>query len=207
MDFAAVFLGGYIIGSIPTAFLLVRRRKGIDIREAGSGNVGAFNAFEVTRSRTSGLIVGVIDALKGFVVSAGLLWVFRVSFDLQAIGFLGTVIGHNYPVWLRFKGGRGLATAAGGLFAIGFAYTLTWCLIWLVVYKVRKDIHIGNLVAILATPFVLLVMPDKWIGVMMIAGASGFSFRVLAFVLSGVFLVSHWNVVNKLWFKRRLEHE
>jgi acyl phosphate:glycerol-3-phosphate acyltransferase len=207
VDFAIVFVGGYLVGSLPTAFLLVRRKKGIDIRKAGSGNVGAFNAFEVTNSKLSGVFVGIIDALKGFVVSACFAWLFKVSFDLQATAFLGTIIGHNYPVWLKFKGGRGLATAAGGLFAIGLAYTLIWCILWVVVYRLRKDIHIANLAAILATPLILLAVPVKWIEMLMVINATGQSFQLLAFVLSGLCLISHWDVVNKLRLNRRLEHE
>jgi glycerol-3-phosphate acyltransferase PlsY len=207
VDFAVVFVAGYLVGSLPTAFLLVRRKKGIDIRKAGSGNVGAFNAFEVTSSKMSGVTVGIIDALKGFVVSACFAWVLKVSFELQATAFLGTVIGHNYPVWLKFEGGRGLATTAGGLFAIGLAYGLIWCSVWLIVYRWKKDIHIGNVVAIAAAPLILLVIPEKWTDLLMVVDASARSYQILAFILSGVLFVSHWDVVKKLRFSRRVEHE
>ncbi len=207
MDFVLAFLGGYVIGSLPTAFLFVRRTKGIDIRTAGSGNVGAFNVFDVTGSKTGGIAVGVIDGLKGFLVSGICAWLLKVPFDVLVAAFLGTIIGHNYPVWLKFKGGRGLATAAGGLFAIGLAYTLVWCAVWVIIYRITRHIHSGNLAAILATPLILLALPVKWIETLMVISATGQSFQILAFVLSAVFLVSHWDAVQKLRFNRRHEHE
>ncbi len=207
MNFLAAIVGGYVVGSLPTAFLLVRHRTGIDIRKAGSGNVGAFNAFDVTNSRANGVIVGLIDALKGFVVSGFLAWVLKVPFPVQAAAFLGTIIGHNYPVWLKFRGGRGLATAAGGLFAIGLAYTLIWSILWLVIYRIRKDIHTANLAAILATPLILLAAPAAWIESLMVINISGQSFQLLAFMLSAVLFLSHLDVVKQIRFKRRLGNE
>ncbi|MEK6565125.1 MAG: glycerol-3-phosphate acyltransferase, partial [Bacteroidota bacterium] len=105
-------LAGYLIGSIPTAFLVVKRTAGVDIRQSGSGNVGGYNAFTVTRSKSIGFVVGVLDGVKGLVA------VFVASLtgemvSLQMLALFGAVLGHNYPVWLRFKGGRGLATACG----------------------------------------------------------------------------------------------
>ncbi len=204
MNDILVFLGGYIVGSIPTAFLLVRRKTGLDIRVAGSGNVGAFNAFDVTKSRGSGVLVGVLDGLKGFFVAGMLVWVIKAPFPLQAVGFFGAILGHNYPVWLRFKGGRGLATAAGGLFAIGLAYTIVWCVLWLIVYRIRKDIHTGNLAAILATPIILLAAPAAWIGWFMIGNATAESYQIFSLVLSGVVLLSHADVIRQFRLKRRL---
>ncbi|HTP12742.1 MAG TPA: glycerol-3-phosphate acyltransferase [Bacteroidota bacterium] len=207
MNFVLALIGGYIVGSLPTAFLLVRNRKGVDIRHAGSGNVGAFNAFEVTNSRLNGVLVGLVDTLKGFAVSGACAWVFKVSFEVQTIAFLGAVLGHNYPVWLRFKGGRGLATGAGGLFAIGTAYTLIWCCLWFVVYRIRKDIHTANVAAIIAAPLVLLAVPTRLVEATMVVSAPGRSYQLLGFVLSGILLVSHWDVVNKLSVHRREKHE
>ncbi len=207
MEFAFLLIGGYLIGSLPTAFLLVRSRNGIDIRNAGSGNVGAFNAFEVTNSRVNGVIVGIVDALKGFVVAGTCAWLLKLTFDLQATAFLGAVLGHNWPVWLRFKGGRGLATAAGGLFAIGTMYTLIWCCLWFVVYRFRRDIHTANVAAIIAAPLILLAVPAGWVDSMMVVDAPARSFQLLAFILSGVLLISHWDVLIKLRFNRSENHE
>jgi glycerol-3-phosphate acyltransferase PlsY len=197
VDFAAILLASYVVGSLPTAYLAVRFKSGIDIRKAGSGNVGAFNTFDVTKSKSVGIIVGLIDALKGFLVTATLAWVFKTSFELQAVGLFGVIIGHNYPVWLKFKGGRGLATGAGGLFAIGVAYTIVWCIVWFVVYRLKKDIHTGNLVAILAAPLLLLPFPGSWIESLTVSDCTASGYRLLAYGLSAVLLLSHIDVVIK----------
>ena len=207
MNLAAIVVGGYLIGSIPSAYLVVRWRAGIDIRQAGSGNVGAFNVFDVTKSKRFGIIVGLLDALKGFVVTATLGWILRTTFEIQAMGLLGAMIGHNYPVWLKFKGGRGLATGAGGLFAVGLAYTVVWCLLWACVYRYKKDILLGNLAAILVTPLVLLLVPGPWIEWLFVVSCTVSSFRVFAFVLSALLFLSHWDAVMELKAKRRLGNE
>lgn len=204
---AAVVVCGYLIGSIPTAYLLVRRKSGIDIRNAGSGNVGAFNTFDVTKSKSFGIIVGLVDATKGFAVTATLGWAFRAPFEMQAAGLLGAILGHNYPVWLKFKGGRGLATGAGGFFAVGVAYTLVWCFSWAGVYAVKKDILTGNLAAIVATPIILLILPAGWIEALSVSQYSVSSYRIFAFILSAVLILSHWNVIHDMKTKWSNEHE
>ena len=120
------FLSGYLVGSFPTGYLLVKRKSNLDITVSGSGNAGAFNASVVTGSKVLGIAVGLIDGLKG--AAAVLIGELLLpGFWGSAVGVLGAVIGHNYPVWLRFKGGRGLATACGGLLLLGPSYVIVWC--------------------------------------------------------------------------------
>ena len=207
MDYATVFFASYLVGSIPTAYLFVRHKAGVDIRKAGSGNVGAYNTYDVTQSRASGVIVGLLDALKGFIVTAVLVWGLRSPVELLAAGFLGVVVGHNYPVWLKFKGGRGLATAAGGFFAIGVMYTLVWCALWIVVYKIRKDIHTGNLFAIIVTPILVTAMPAVWLNALMISDVPPDFFKFIGMALSGLLLLSHLDVVKELIQQRKMKNE
>ncbi len=190
--------GGYLIGSIPTAYLLVRRSEGVDIRQTGSGNVGGYNAYVVTRSRLVGLLVIVLDMLKGLavVLLAGAL--LGPEFWLRGIGLAAALIGHNYPVWLKFKGGRGLATAAGGLFAIGISYTLLWCVLWAAEFRRSKDILSGNLVAIVLSPILLALLPAGWIDALQLGPVTVSEYRQFAVVLSAVHLVSHRDVVMSL---------
>jgi glycerol-3-phosphate acyltransferase PlsY len=207
VNLAAIVVVSYLIGSIPTAYLVVRWKAGIDIRQAGSGNVGAFNTFDVTKSKRIGIIVGLLDALKGFIVAGALGWIFKFSFEYQAAGLLAAIIGHNYPVWLKFKGGRGLATGAGGMFAVGLAYTLVWCILWATVYSLRKDILLGNLAAILTTPLFLLVIPGSWVESLFVVDCSLSSFRIFAFVLSAILMLSHLDALRDLRTKRRVGNE
>ncbi|MGB2867007.1 MAG: glycerol-3-phosphate acyltransferase [Bacteroidota bacterium] len=185
------------MGSFPTAYLLVRLKSGVDIRREGSGNVGGFNAFVVTSSKQTGFIVGIIDGVKGLVVAvaAGLLG--GENFSIQAVALLAAIIGHNYSIWLRFKGGRGLATGAGGFFAIGLSYTIVWCTTWLLVYLKSRNIMRGNLVAIVLTPVILALLPEQWIEAVMIRSLSAAAYREIAVILSVVLLASHWNGIKE----------
>jgi acyl phosphate:glycerol-3-phosphate acyltransferase len=191
-------LGGYLVGSIPTAYLIVRRRAGLDIRTQGSRNVGAFNALNVTQSKKTGIVVGILDAAKGLAVALVAGQLLGGSFLIQSSALSGAIIGHNYPVWLRFHGGRGLSTAAGGLFAIGVSYTIVWCLTWFISFKIIKDVLNANLVAIFLTPVVILILPSTWIDIFMIREVSATDYRFFSFILSGIFLMSHWNTVKIL---------
>jgi acyl phosphate:glycerol-3-phosphate acyltransferase len=179
-------IGGYLIGSIPTAYLVVHLRTGIDIRGAGSGNVGALNSYEVTRSKLTGIIVGVLDGIKGFAAAITAGQILHGSFLIQAVAFCAALIGHNYPLWLKFKGGRGLAPAAGGLFAIGISYTIVWCVSWFAFFKLNGNILRSNCLAILLTPILLLAIPSKFIESMMVSGISATDYRIFSFVLSAV---------------------
>ena len=121
--FGPYFLPAYLIGSIPYGYLF-GRLKGIDIRQCGSGNIGGTNVWRVL-GREWGLLIFVLDFLKVPVA----FWIHQKLYGLMGIAplepwlesmalillFLGGVLGHNYPVWLKFKGGKGIATSAGGL--------------------------------------------------------------------------------------------
>lgn len=207
MNLTAIIVVSYLVGSIPTAYLLVRWKSGIDIRTAGSGNVGAFNTFDVTKSKRIGIIVGLLDAMKGFVVAAALGWLFKMEFEYQAVGVIASIVGHNYPVWLRFKGGRGLATGAGALFAVGLTYTIVWCIVWASTYSFKKDILLGNLAAIVSTPILLLFMPSAWIESLLLVNCSTTMFRAFAFVLSAILLLSHADAIGELRTKWKERNE
>ncbi|MEM1271674.1 MAG: glycerol-3-phosphate acyltransferase [Bacteroidota bacterium] len=119
-----LLVASYLIGTIPTAYLVVRQQSGQDIRVAGSGNVGAMNSYEVTGSRWTGLLVALGDALKGVLA----VWLALgpmmpdgwTSLAAGGLGLLGCIAGHNYNAFLsiqagKVSGGKGFATAAGGL--------------------------------------------------------------------------------------------
>lgn len=184
------FLGGYLVGSIPTGYLLVKRQSNIDISESGSGNVGAFNAGVVTGSKRIGITVGLIDGFKGVlaVILAG-FWSFE--FSLAVVALLASVIGHNYSVWLKFKGGRGLATACGGMLLVSGGYVLVWCTIWAVLKWQKQTILAANLLAIVATPVVLLLLPGASLEAVSALSGNAESIRWLGAALSALLIVSH----------------
>jgi glycerol-3-phosphate acyltransferase PlsY len=190
--------GGYFFGSIPTAYLVVRYRTGVDLRNNGSGNVGAFNSYDVTHSKHIGIIVGVLDGVKGFIVAFTAGQILGGSFWNQGAALCSALIGHNYPVWLRFRGGRGLAPAAGGMFAIGLSYTIVWCTAWLIAFKSFKDILNANIVAIILTPCILLIIPSTWMEAVMVRDISATDYLFFSFIISGIHMLSHWQPLKKI---------
>jgi acyl phosphate:glycerol-3-phosphate acyltransferase len=195
---------GYLVGSIPTAYLIIRWKAGLDIRMQGSRSVGAYNAFDVTQSKKTGIVVGILDGLKGFIVAFAAGQLIGGSFWIQSSALSGAIIGHNYPIWLRFHGGKGLATAAGGLFAIGISYTIVWCVTWFISFKIIKDILNANLIAVILTPVTILVLSSSWINLFMIRDNSATDYRYLSFIISGIILMSHWDTLKNILRKMNM---
>ena len=193
------FVVGYLIGSIPFAYLLTRRVANVDIRNAGSGNVGGYNAYVVTRSKWTGLLVVVLDCLKGFVAVVASLCLFPDSYLSLCLALLGALAGHNYSIWLGFKGGRGLATAAGGMFLLGPSYGVVWCVIWFIAKKLKRDILTSNLAGILVTPPILWILPWSVVRLFIVVRVENGTYLFFGCVLSVVLLLSHLDAVRDIW--------
>jgi len=155
MEYLFSSLIGYLLGSFPTAYLLLKKMSNVDITTQGSGNVGALNAFDVTKSKTLGVIVLLIDALKGLLSVYLSLLIFPVNFIYPALALFFTVFSHCYNPWLKFKGGRGLATATGGTALLFPVVPIVWCIIWLIIFLMKKDIIFANAWASGATLVIL----------------------------------------------------
>lgn len=155
MEYLISTVIGYLVGSIPTAYIFLKRIKGLDITNEGSGNVGAMNSFEITNSKLIGFSVFLVDFIKGIASVLIPQLLFPGVFLLPAISLLFAVFGHCYSPWISFKGGRGLATAAGGA-AFLFPFLLAvWGVLWVIFYIMRKDILFAN---ISSTVFSILVV-------------------------------------------------
>ena len=145
----------YFIGSLPTGYLVARIFRGVDIRTVGSGSIGATNV-----RRLMGLgwavFVTLVDMLKGAL--ALLLTVDSASSDpwLLSLSALAVVLGHNYPVWLRFRGGKGVATTYGTMFFIwpynSFAIVLMSGALWYAVMTSTRYVSLASMVSLLALP-------------------------------------------------------
>jgi glycerol-3-phosphate acyltransferase PlsY len=146
---------GFILGSFPSAYILLKLKKGIDITEQGSGNVGAMNSFEVTNSKVIGIAVFVIDFLKGAGSVLIPSLIFPNEFIFPALSLLFAVFSHCYNPWLQFKGGRGLSTAAGGAVLLFPFLLAVWAVLWVIFYLMRKDIIFAN---ISSTVFSILIV-------------------------------------------------
>ncbi len=139
---------GYLLGSFPTAYILLKRAKSIDITRAGTGNVGAMNAFEITNSTSIGLFIFLIDALKGLLSVYLMILILPLNFVYPSIALLFAVLGHCYSPWISFKGGRGLSTATGGLLLLSPLLVFLWVVIWALFYLFKREIIISNVFAI-----------------------------------------------------------
>jgi glycerol-3-phosphate acyltransferase PlsY len=139
---------GYLLGSVPFAFLLSRRWRGIDIRRAGSGNVGAANVL-----RTSGIAAALTVVLLDIGKGAGTVLVAQRLTGVDGVpawAGLAAIVGHVYPVWLRFRGGKGVATACGAFWVLVPAAMVPVLAVFVVTVWVTRFVSVGSVAATLA---------------------------------------------------------
>ena len=140
---------GYLAGSVPFAFLLARRA-GIDVRFAGSGNVGATNVMRTTGTRRA-ILVMLLDVAKG-VLAVVLALTTHAGVTLTALAAAAAVVGHIYPVWLRFRGGKGVAVAAGVFGVLTPIAAALAASLFLVVVWMTRYVSLGSIAATVALP-------------------------------------------------------
>ncbi len=158
-----VLLEAYLFGSIPCGYL-AGRLSGVDVRQHGSGNIGATNVLRVL-GKPWGFAVFFADALKGFIaVRLAMLLASRTPDTAEYIEFFAIVAaaacvaGHSFPVWLRFKGGKGVATSAGSLAGVTPISAFAIFVVWLIVFKVTRYVSLASIVAATALPVVVAVL-------------------------------------------------
>lgn len=187
-----IFLA-YCIGSIPTAVWVSRRFFEIDIREYGSGNAGATNTFRVLGPRW-GTLVMVIDVLKGLAaVSFSLLlpWYFdnEIALTNLQIGLgIAAVLGHIFPIWADFKGGKGVATLFGLVIGISPWTALCCSGIFLLVLYLTRFVSLSSILASIAFPVFILV----------IFNVENHAYRVFAIVVALLVILTHQKNISRL---------
>ena len=155
--FAAALAVGYLLGSIPFGLLLTRLAGLGDLRAVGSGNIGATNVLR-TGSKALAALTLAADLLKGAAAAAvGLHW----GLDTGVLAGLGAFLGHLFPVWLRFRGGKGVATYIGVLLGLHWPAALTFCAVWLLVAAVTRYSSLSALIASALMPAVL-ALQSQW---------------------------------------------
>ncbi|MGD9649939.1 MAG: glycerol-3-phosphate 1-O-acyltransferase PlsY [Dongiaceae bacterium] len=140
----------YLIGTIPFGLLLTRAAGLGDIRHIGSGNIGATNVLRTGRTELA-IATLLLDGFKGFLA---VLLVRFLAPEVITIAALAVVAGHVFPLWLKFKGGKGVATAIGALLSLHLSTGLIVCLVWIVVALIFKYSSLSAIVALAAAPFV-----------------------------------------------------
>jgi glycerol-3-phosphate acyltransferase PlsY len=203
MEILGVAFAAFLIGSFPTAYILVRLRSG----KEGSGNIGTLNAYEVSRSRLLGILTLLVDALKGALPIAVIHLIPDTGFSegeslaLASAALLGAVVGHNYSPWIGWKGGRGLATAAGAALLINPLLVGIWGTLWLAGFLKSKRVHFGNIAATVLLPFTVLIADDTVGVVTLFPHSNGSGVLLMTFLLSILVLLKHIEPLKQLMKK------
>lgn len=195
MNFLIATVLGYFLGSIPFGLLLTRS-VGIDIRSIGSGNFGATNVLR-TGNRWMALATLILDASKGaaavliarYFLSAGADSTMAASFIVYGAG-VGAFFGHVFPVWLGFKGGKGVATYIGALLAWNWIVGLVFCGVWLLVAVARRYSSLSALTAAATAPIFAYTLAGT--------DTDGFAFAAACALLSFVTYFKHWPNIRRL---------
>ncbi|MCM8799399.1 MAG: glycerol-3-phosphate 1-O-acyltransferase PlsY [Candidatus Omnitrophica bacterium] len=195
------FLLSYLVGSIPTAYILVKFFKGIDIRKFGSGNVGATNAIRVL-GKKKGILVLIIDVVKGVIPVVFLANFFKSKITfipeslLRVILGVFAVIGHNWTLFLKFKGGKGVATTFGVLIGLavkleGFVLVLITCLFtWTFVFILSRIVSLSSIITALFFPlFMILFRQSK-------------ELILASFIFASFILLRHLSNIRRLLQKK-----
>jgi glycerol-3-phosphate acyltransferase PlsY len=148
MPILVALVGGYLLGSIPFGLVLTRLAGLGDIRNIGSGNIGATNVLR-TGNKPLAIAVMLLDAGKG---ALAVLIAASISEDAALVAAVGAILGHLFPVWLGFKGGKGIATTFGTLWALAWPVGAIACAVWLAMALIFRISSLAALSAMLAVP-------------------------------------------------------
>ncbi len=154
MDIFLIGIISYLMGSIPFGYILTKIFLKKDIREIGSGNIGATNALR-TGNKSIGYFTLVLDILKAIIP---VIYVKIFYQDFLYIASLCAFLGHVFPIWLKFKGGKGVATYLGILFAINFYFGVVFVISWLITFFISKFSSLSSLVGAASIPIYLLIL-------------------------------------------------
>ena len=169
MELITIGVISYLAGSIPFGLILTRIFLKKDIRDIGSGNIGATNALR-TGNKLVGYSTLILDVLKAVIP---VLYV-KINFpEMVYISSLFTFIGHAFPVWLKFKGGKGVATYVGILFSLNIIFGLVFGICWLIIFFISKYSSLASLIGSLSIPVYILI----------VEGSENVFFYVIMFIL------------------------
>jgi glycerol-3-phosphate acyltransferase PlsY len=153
--YVCVLLIGYLVGSIPTGYWIVKHKTGIDIREKGSGSTGATNVSRVLGKKWF-FIVMFLDMLKGFLPVLAMKLFMGDDFCVVCMAF-GLIIGHSRSCFLKGKGGKSVAIGLGILFALNWFSGVIVFMIWAMIVQIFKYVSVGSMVAFVIAPIVLWI--------------------------------------------------
>lgn len=154
-----VFIISYVIGSIPTGYIIVKAKTGKDIRETGSGSTGATNVKRILGTKYF-FIVMVLDAIKGIipVILAANFATFKAEIGLSAVvAAVGVIVGHSKSLFLNFKGGKSVATGVGTILALNWQIGLIVAGIWGAITYFTRYVSVGSIIAVICAPILMIM--------------------------------------------------
>ncbi|MFZ1322936.1 MAG: glycerol-3-phosphate acyltransferase [Ignavibacteria bacterium] len=193
----------YLIGSIPTAYILVRLKYNKNLTEEGSGNIGARNTLDVTQSKSDGVIVLLVDLLKGLLPSLFLILYSELNREEMIIPLTLLVAGHNFSIWLKFKGGRGLSTAAGVFIAVNYMIVLIWLAAYFLAGIFVKNVNVSTVIALLILPLTLIIFPGfilNFINPLLIGKNEQAFCLILVISICTVIILKHIKPLREWWY-------
>jgi glycerol-3-phosphate acyltransferase PlsY len=179
---------GYIIGSFPTGFILTKINKGIDIRDCGSGSTGATNVLRSGGSKLA-LLTLLLDAAKGMIVAGGMR-IFCDPFDTFVACFF-CILGHIFPIWLKFKGGKGVSTSAGVCLIFSPCITLASIVCWAIIARITKISSLASLGFI--GSFLILTIYE------FIIDKKDLGFLLFTLTILVLILIAHYSNVTRIF--------
>jgi len=195
LSVAKIILGiltAYLIGSLPTAYLLAKLYKRIDIRQHGSGNVGATNTFRVL-GKLPGIIVLAVDIVKGLICPTLVADLFGQTSLLNRIVLaVAVVVGHNWTIFLKFKGGKGMATSLGVLIGLAIKISVLRLIlllsvgVWVISFLISGYVSLSSLIAAMGLP------------VLMVIFAAPFELIAMGIIFCGFVVLRHRSNISRL---------
>ena len=191
-NFLALIIA-YLLGSIPTAVWVGKLFYGIDVRQHGSGNAGATNTFRILGAK-AGIPVLLIDTLKGFF-AVKLFFVFGKNFTTEeyivnfklALGLMA-MLGHIFPIYAKFKGGKGIATLVGFMIGVHLPATLLCIGIFLVILFSTRYVSLGSIIGAICFPFAIMFLFRETV----------LSLLIFSWCIMGIVLLTHRNNIKRL---------
>jgi len=180
-------VAGYLLGSIPFGYLLVRAFRGADVRTTGSGNIGATNV-----ARTSpilGLLTLVFDVLKGIAAVGLALTMFPANRTVAFVAALAAISGHVFPVWLRFRGGKGVATGVGSFLLLTPKAILLAMAVFVALMAIFRYVSLASVTAAATLPVFALVLHEAPSSAQIVLVATG----------SALIILKHSQNIRRLW--------
>lgn len=185
LETAIAMAGAYLIGSISFGYVAVRLAKGVDIRRFGSGSTGTTNVL-----RTAGMWAAAFtvlgDFLKGVLVAV-VAWQLNLPQYAVVLAGLAVVAGHNWPIFLRFKGGRGVTTGFGVSLGLTWQISLALFVVWVLIVLLTRYVSLGSIIVSLAYPVVIILLHYDW------------PIVLFALIGGGSIFLMHWKNLLRLF--------